>query len=334
MPTPDEFDELIAQADSLREAGLYADALRLYERALRGSGGGNRERLWARNWAGVCLRLAGRYPEALIRMGELYLETYNQAETYELAFRSLLEQLESISALQRSNDTATDENLKKRLDMVEEGLRWLRDIGKETWRPALLSNRAETLLVLGESEQALDAAEEAYRVAKQFNPPGFPLGYLAKEVARIASWLGRHNRAIEVLEEMNGREIDGLSQLGIAIERVRTLGRMGPDTASEALLAARDLTRLADQIQTEFNRQLCYIELAKAAVAASSLAEARDALGVVHDMALASQTGDRAAMLRESRDLFEELEEQFPDLLPAWKEETEQAIEAMQIKRE
>jgi tetratricopeptide (TPR) repeat protein len=325
----EDFSTLEQQADALRDQSLYNDALRFYERAFKAAGGSEVERLWVRYWMGDCLEVLGRYSEALTWLGELYVETRNRPEMYELAFRALFVQVEAFRHLQRSEGIETEENLHKRLEVIDEGRRWLRDIGRETWRPALLLARADALESLGDLEGALDAAEEAFRVQKDFDPPGFSLGNHATSVARFARQLKRYDRALEMLDEMNGRTANPLDALGVEVELVRTLKAMGPSRRSEALHAARRLQRIADQLQSNYDKLLGYAELAEAAAAANSLEESRSALTVVWRLAAAEQSGDRGTMLREASRVFGLLKDRFPDFLPAWKAEIDQMLKGM-----
>jgi hypothetical protein len=117
----DDFSTLNRQADALREQSLFNDALRFYERAFRAAGGSEVQRLWVRFWMGECLRLLGRYPEALTWLGELYVETRNRPEAHELAFQALHSQVEAFRRLQQSEGIETEGNLHKRLEVIDEG---------------------------------------------------------------------------------------------------------------------------------------------------------------------------------------------------------------------
>jgi tetratricopeptide (TPR) repeat protein len=306
----DEFEIFYRQANKLREADLYSDALLLYERALRAAGGTDLDRLWARYWVSDCLSLLGRATEAIALQSELYLECWNRPESYEIAFRALFGQIDALVELQWGELSTT--KAAALLKLADDGLRWLRDIGHEDWRPTLLVIRSKILEQLKDSSGALDACEEAYRVAKEFNPPGFVRGSYATHVARHARSLGHHTRALEVLEEMTSRTLALLERLGILVERVRVLHAMGSDKTLEALEAARQLVRVAEQLQTPLGRLLAQGEMAICAAQAGSLVEARHALQMLLDIALNDRTVSRAGMLREARIYLTELSKALP----------------------
>jgi tetratricopeptide (TPR) repeat protein len=311
MPSKaDEFETLYQQANKLREASLYSDALLLYERALRAPGGSDLDRLWARYWASDCLFFLGRATETIALQSELYLECWNRPESYEIAFRALFGQIDTLVRLQPSDLSTTKATAL--LKLADDGLRWLRDIGHEDWRPALLVIRANILEQLKDSSGALEACEEAYRVAKEFDPPGFVRGFYAQNVARYARFLGHHIRALEVLEEMTSRTMTPLERSGILLERVRVLQAMGSDKTLEALEAARQLVRVAEQVQTLYSRLLAHGEMAICAGKAGSLAEARHALQMLLDIALNVRTVSRARMLRAARLYLTSLSEDLP----------------------
>lgn len=96
----EHFDTLYGRAEDFRDAGRYADAAVLYERALKTTGGTEERRLWARYWLGVCLKMLGRYTEAIAYHGEVYTEAKAQGH-HELTYRSLVDQINSLRFLQR-----------------------------------------------------------------------------------------------------------------------------------------------------------------------------------------------------------------------------------------
>jgi tetratricopeptide (TPR) repeat protein len=338
MPSKaDEFETVYQQAERLREASLYADALLLYERALRAPGGSDLDRLSAKFWASECLSLLGRATEAIALQSELYLECWNRPEFYKIAFYALYRQIEALVDLQWGELSTTKATAL--LKLADDGLRWLRDIGYEDWRPALLVTRARILEELKDSSGALDACEEAYRVDKEFDPPGFVRGAYAKNVARYARLLGHHIRALEVLEEMTSRTMAPLERSGILIERVRVLQAMGSAKTLEALEAARQLVGVAEQLQTPLERLLAHGEMAICAGKAGSLAEARHALEMLLDIALNDRTVSRAGMLREARIYLTSLSEELPiseamevhELRAAVDESRKQVEEALEL---
>ena len=164
----DNFDTLYRQAEALRWTSRYQDAATLYERALRALGGTEVDRCWAKFWLAVSLGNLGRRPEALAHHGELYAATKNRIEFHELAYRTFFSQIQEFSMIQYNLGTGTEAaNVNKRLELIAEGLAWLQDIGREEWRHALLLERAKALEDARDLEQALDVAEEAYRINQE-----------------------------------------------------------------------------------------------------------------------------------------------------------------------
>jgi tetratricopeptide (TPR) repeat protein len=335
----EDFETLNRLARNLREASRFVDAAALFERALRATGGTERDRLWAKFSLGECLRLSGRFTEALANFGEVYAAARDRVEFHELAYRSFYGQIETLRLIQEAGETETQANLTRRLELVEEGLSWLRDIGREEWRHALLYLQSGALQSLGEIEQALDAAEEAYRLAKK-DPggPGYYLGVHVRQAARCARRLGHYERALQALDEVEGSDMSPLTRAQVLCERVRVLRAMEPPRVMEALDAARRMARMTDEIQEARERLLDYAELAYAAAAAHSFAEAQDALSVVREVALKDETFDRPFLLREARRAFQKVRDDLAEeedktarelqkTLAEWLEEIEQALE-------
>jgi hypothetical protein len=117
---------------------------------------------------------------------------------------------------------------------------------------------------------------------------------------------------LEVLEEMTSRTMAPLERSGILVERVRVLRAMGSDKTLEALEAARQLVRVAEQQQTPLNRLLAHGEMAICAGQAGSLVEAKHALQMLLDIALNDRTVSRATTLRAARIYLTSLSESLP----------------------
>lgn len=140
----------------------------LFERALRATDGSEEERLRAKYWLSKCFLMLGRNTEALALFREVYVTAQDHAD-HELAYRSFFNQIDALRCIQKIEGTETSANLTRRLELIEEGLLWLHDIGRETWRAPILWQQSWALGSLGKVDRALDVAEEAYRVQKQFN---------------------------------------------------------------------------------------------------------------------------------------------------------------------
>ena len=336
----DEFDMLYSRAKDFRNAGRYADSAVLLERALKATGCTEEKRLWARYWLGVCFKMLGRLTEAIAYFGEVYTEA-NDSKHHELTYRSLLDQIVSLGLLQEIQQTETHTNLNKRKEIIEEGLLWLRDIDREKWRHALLSELADVINSLGEEEEALGIAEEAYRLKKRFGGPGWTLSTFAYQVSKFARNLGNYERSLQVLDEMEESEMDTFDLKMVLTGRVSVLQEMDPPRFSEAMDAARRATRLVDEMQEPKGRLFTYAKIADIAIAVQSFDEARDALHVVREVALGAETLNRAILLRQARYSFRRARDAISgdddgaarklyQMLTEWFEEIEEALEALE----
>ena len=336
----DEFDMLYSRAMDFRNASRYADSAVLLERALKTAGGTEEKKLRARLQLADCFRMLGRYTEAMAYYGEVYTEA-NDSKHHELTFRSLINQIECLEKIQDIQQTGTHTNLNKRKEIIEEGLLWLRDIDREKWRPSLLLRLAEVINSLGEEEEALGIAEEAYRLEKRFDAPGYTLINFAAQVSRFARNLGNYERSLQVLDEIEKSEISpyGLSILLSA--RVNVLREMDPPRLTEAIDAARRATRVVDEIQEPRRRLFTYMELADIAIAVQSFDEARDALHMIREIALGNETIDRTYQVRRARYSFRRARNAISgdddgaarklyQMLGEWLEEIEEALEALE----
>ena len=336
----DGFDTLCSRADGFYTDSRFADAALLFERALKVTGGTKEERFWAKNLLGVCLKVLGRYTEALAYSGEVYSEA-KDSEHHENAIYSLINQIECFRYLQESQETETHFNLSRRKELIEEGLLWLRDIDREMWRHGLLSELAWVLDSLGEEEKALDVAEEAYRLRKRVGYPGWVLSDYAVQVARLALNIGNYERSLQVLDEIEESDLSPYEPWNVLNERVRVLRAMLPSKLSEAMDAARRAAQLADEMQYPRSRLYTYQELADIAILVQSFAEAHDALCVVREVAFGDETLDRTYLLRRARYHFrrardalsggdDETARELYQMLAEWLSEIEDALEALE----
>lgn len=328
------FEAVLREAHALYECSRYGDAAILYERALTTSCGREEQRLRAKSRFGDCLRLTGRPTEALVLFAEVYLVAKNQADYYYQAYYAFCSQIDTLRTMLDDGLIETAANSAKRLELVNKGLQWLYDIGQERWRHWLLFLRADALR---DGQQALDAAEEAYRLKRDdLHGPGYDLAVYARKVAECARLLGCAERGFQVLDEVQESHMVPLARQNVLMERVRLLRALRPPQLAEALDVARSVIELSDQIQSTRHGLLCHAELAACAIQANSLTEAADALGVVRDTAFRDETADRHFLLTETRATFRKcqallavqdhyLAKNLKQKLTDWLEELEQA---------
>jgi tetratricopeptide (TPR) repeat protein len=335
---PDNFDTLYRQAGELRNMSRHQDAATFYERALRAPGGTEADRCWAKFWLADSLSILGRPPEALAHYGELYAATKNRVEFHELAYRAFHNQIQELWLVQQNLGTRTEvANVNKRLELIAEGLAWLRDIGREEWRHALLWERAEALDDAGDLEQALDIAEEAYRISQEARTgPGYVLEGYARQVARLARRCGRPEHALQVLDDIAGNYTSPRSEVIGLEEYVRVLRAFDPPRLAEAIDVARRLARLSREIQAPLSTLLAHDLIADCAIAAQSFAEALEALRTVRQIALDDVSFERAYLLRQAQNALRRAQRALADhddteaqtlsqTLETWLEELQQA---------
>jgi HSP90 family molecular chaperone len=334
----EDFDDLYHQARGLYEASRFADAAVLYERALQAHGGTEENRLRAKFWLGDCFRMLGRYTEALAHYDEVYMAARDRDEFltyYSYSFQIMV--LRLIQETEGSNEYY--DNLTRRLELIKEGLRWLQNIGREKWRHTLLYEQAFALASLGETERALDAAEEAYSVNKMFSSgPGYYLGVYATQVAMYSRLLGQYERGLQVLDEVEGSNMASCTGVQVLTEHIRLLRAGKPQQLVKALDAAQRVVRLVEEIQRPRIKLFANAELAYSAIAACSFVEAFDALRMVYRIALKDETFDRPFLLREAQSTLrktrkalyrkdDEAARKLYRTVPKWLKETKKALE-------
>ena len=294
----DDFNALSKQAHKLRVAGRTAEALALFEKASRAKGGSDFDRLSVTLSISECCLFLGETLRAIELQRELYRECVHRPAFQEIAFRGLF--LLVHSAVQHHWGEFSPAQGKGLLKLVDNGLRWLKEIGKEKWRPALLRVRSQVFEEMKNIKGALADSEEAFRGAKEFHPPGFLPGFYAAAISRYARLLGNFQRAAEVLAEVENLSTDPIELYSILLERARLLRALGKDRAVDALETARQLRQLADEIESPVDKVLAYGELAVCAAKARSPFETTPALTLLLSVALDNHGGVRGRLLHDT----------------------------------
>lgn len=161
------------------------------------------------------------------------------------------------------------------------------------------------------------------------------------QVSALARGLGTYERSLQVLDEIEEREMNPFELRKALDERVCVLRAMDPPRLAEAMDAARRAARLADEIQESRSRLSGYGERADVAIAVQSFSEAGDALRVVREVALGDETLDRAYLLLRARYRFQkerdalsgnddEAARKLYRMLAEWPSEIEEALEALE----
>jgi tetratricopeptide (TPR) repeat protein len=300
-----DFEVLYQLADEFHDSSRFQDAANLFERALHAKGGTTKQRLDAKYGLCDCLRMLGRYTEAIAYLGELYIEALDQSD-YEYAYHALYQKIDTIRCIEESQERETPKNLKRRLKMIEDGLQWLKDIGREEWRHALLYNKAYVLWSLGKREDALDTAEEGYAMYKKHDP-GYQLSVYARQVIDYAISLEQYQRAKQILDEMEGINERPHQRVRLLCQKACLLRKTGKYI--EALEVARRAIEHVNLLQTPREKLHSYMELTKCAIAVDSFSEALDAMKIIQEIIKQNDTIDKPYLIRNAKSLFREVKE-------------------------
>ena len=343
---PTEFYTVYDLAKELWGQSRYESALWMFERALMIEGGDNNKRLWAKYWLADCNRMMGRYPKALAILGEIYIELRDKTGHRELAYRCLFDQIScaiSIREYLGSIEKTGSDNI---LGLIEEGLQWLRDIGLEYWRAALLLRRSEVLWSMGEKERALDDAEEAYRLNLEFkDSPGYTLVGYAGRLAHYSQLSGNYERSLQVLDESEEFAKNPFSRCVLRLHRGRVLRKMTSSRSIDIIENARQLARNVEDVENILDRILFYGETALSFIACHSFAEALHTLERAYEVSMKCQDYERFTVLKYAKHEFEncynslaekgenEVARDLYSKLRYWIEETEKELQKIRNPR-
>lgn len=300
------FEELYQLAKQFRESSRFQDAADFYYRALHTNGVTAKQRLWVKFGLSDSLRMTGRHIEAITYLGELYIDAMNQSDL-EYAYDALYMKIDTIRCIEESQGTETPENFDRRLKMIEDGLQWLKDIGRYEWRHALLYNKAYVLWSLGNRKDAMDAAEEGYSIWRYPHPSKWERTVHARQLIDYAMSLGQYKRAAVVLDEMENINERPHQRVRLLWAKARLLRKTLENI--EALEVARRAAEQVNLLQTPRENLYAYIELTKCAIASDSFSEALAAIKNVHEIAIKNQTIDRPYLVRNAQKTFEKVKD-------------------------
>jgi|GEM_PF-6005752 len=343
---PTEFYTVYDLAKELWGQSRYESALWMFERALMIEGGDNNKRLWAKYWLADCNRMMGRYPKALAILGEIYIELRDKPEHRELAYRCLYDQIDCAIEIREYFESSEKTGLDNILGLIEEGLQWLRDIGLENWRAALLYHRSQVLWSMGEKERALDDIEEAYRLKREFkDAPGYNLVSHAKNLAHYSRLSGNFKRSLQVLDESEEFARDAFDRCILRLHRGRVLRKMISSRSIDIIENARQLARNTEDVESIYVRMLFYGETALSFIVCHSYAEALHTLERAYDVSMECQGHERFIVLKYAKDEFEgcynslaekgenEVARDLYSKLRYWIEETEKELQKIRNPR-
>ena len=111
--------------------------------------------------------MLGRFPEAFAHLGEVYAATKDLPMWRSRSYWAYVQQIEALRCLQEALGNETEANVGLRLRLVEKGLVWLKDVGLEKWRHALLFQKGIALWAIDRKEEALATMERAYAFARR-----------------------------------------------------------------------------------------------------------------------------------------------------------------------
>jgi hypothetical protein len=198
--------------------------------------------------------------------------------------------------------------------------------------------RAKALDHAGDLEQALDVAEEAYRIKQEARTgPNYASEAYPRLVAHLARCCGHPERALQVLDSIAGNYTYPRGEVQVLEERVRVLRAFDPPRLAEAIDVARRLARLSQEIQDPLSTLLAHDEVAECAIAAQSFAEALEALRTVRQIALDDASFERSFLLRGAQDALQRAQralakhddaeaQTLSQTLETWLDELQQAL--------
>ncbi len=261
----------------------------------------------ARYYLAECYRHSGELIKSLTILGEIYVATKSKPELFALANESYCYYIRNLIQIQKVEDEMTEERLSRIMEIIQEGLQWLLDIGKYECRGLLLINLADVLWSLGKKDQALVVSEEAYRL-KLKDPDNQPasFGSFASELAKYARLLGYYDRSLQVLKEIEEHshryhydQYYILNQLGL------TFLEMEPPKLMEATDVARRLVRIMRDCEAAPSSNIAYYETVSCIFIANQLyQEASESLHKIHELALRDESFLRPCVLRMAKNAF------------------------------
>jgi tetratricopeptide (TPR) repeat protein len=247
----DGFFVLYNQGRSLQKLDRNADAAVLFEQAISKSKPVDSDRIRTCYDLGMCYYHLGDFPKASVYFSDVYAKTKDQKPLHRIGYLAYCYQLiilRWIIAITQDNT-----RLQRQRVLIEEGLQCLHDGEKDVWRAPLLIEKAVVCEILGEYQQALDYAEESFRLAQDPHSVSWAIGYHAMFVSRYARYLGDFDRCQSVLGEGLANCSTQYTKIQVQTELIRVLSSLSSsalysecswDLVEQARLLARNVNAL------------------------------------------------------------------------------------------
>jgi tetratricopeptide (TPR) repeat protein len=296
------YRDMIAKAALLDRSDRVMDAARLYEQALEQPDMPGSLGLEIRHDLARCYLFMGKFTEAITEFSQIHVATRHDPAHDALSYRALFEELQTIRIMKDVSDGQFDAH-DEHEHLIEDGLQWLDSIGKWNWRAPLLIEKAKMYAQQHRYALALDSAEEAFAAAKRnrFTGPSFALGSYASFLIRYASELGRYDRAMEVIAEMEHEYMGIYTRIQFMTEKNRVLRDMERPHLQEAVDGARTIGALLKEVQSPKNIIEAYTEMVKTFMKAGAVHDAEETMDRMVTFALGHTLGYHDFLCRSAR---------------------------------
>ncbi len=268
---PDTYRNLYREGRLLYNASRFGDAATLFRRAMEVQDTSAPKDIHAKFWLGNSLKLIGDYREAIVCLGEVYVDCKDDPGDSYYAMHSLAWIINCFLNLYNVDEAYCD--LEEVLALSERVLEEIALRDMNHIRSTLLLDRATMLTLLGRHEEALGEAEEAYLAKKRYIS-GYYQGAYLRIIAHNARKLGDVNRAREVLDEYNSFRNDAYTSIFVLAEKIRLAHAVAPSDLPQAVNDARCMRILGRDVQSHKAIRENYGDAGYTFVAAGLLPEA------------------------------------------------------------
>jgi tetratricopeptide (TPR) repeat protein len=207
----------------------------------------------------MCYYHLGDFPKASVYFSDVYVKTKDQKPVHRVGYLAYCYQLiilRWIIVITRDNT-----RLQRQCVLIEEGLQRLHDNEKDAWRAPLLIEKAIVCEILGEHQQALDYAEESFRLAQDPFSVSWAIGYHALFVSRYARYFGGYDRCQCALEEGLANCGDQYTKIQIQTEFLRVLSLISSEYSGNLVEQARLLAQNVNYLTSNRPKIEAWIEI-------------------------------------------------------------------------
>ncbi len=225
-PSPaEEYAALRREAERYYRQSAFEEAATLYAKAMNVEGASTTQQVAARYWRARCLSVLGEVEEAILLYTEIFTNYKDDPLNADFAFLSYNAFINEFLYLCGEDESPyTPETL---LEMIEEGLEWLKDGDLPYLRPSMLLTKARILHHLDRKGDALMVAEDAYHASRQQGTGYYPAVHI-RYIIRFARILGDFERAEDVLEDLDPAYNDPYTYACARLEHLRLVNAMSP----------------------------------------------------------------------------------------------------------